>query len=133
VPDAIRLRNIRVWGKHGVPLEERQSAQPFDLDITIEVDLKAARMSDELSDTIDYSRILEQVISVVENNSFCLMERLGQEILGLVLSDDRVIAATVTIAKPQFLKGATPEITVSTDRRQAVGAADALRGLTLKS
>jgi dihydroneopterin aldolase len=44
----------------------------------------------------------------VEQTSFRLLERLGDEILTMLLRDDRVIAAEIAIAKPGKLDGATP-------------------------
>jgi hypothetical protein len=44
------------------------------------------------------------------------LERLGEEVLALLLHDERVLGARVTIGKPQLLGGATPAVTVSAVR-----------------
>ena len=50
--DVVEIRGLRVMGTHGVLEEERQRAQPFEVDIDVETDLAAAGRSDDLTDTI---------------------------------------------------------------------------------
>src|SRR5436190_1911962 len=40
--DVVEIRGLRVMGTHGVLEEERQRAQPFEVDIDVETDLAAA-------------------------------------------------------------------------------------------
>jgi 7,8-dihydroneopterin aldolase/epimerase/oxygenase len=80
------------------------------------VDLARARRSDALEDTIDYAAVHARVAAVIEQTSFALLERLGEEVLALLLQDERVLAARVTIGKPHLLSGATPSVTVSAVR-----------------
>ena len=53
--DRITIRGIRAYGKHGVFEYERERLAPFDVDVTIELDLTRAAASDELADTMDYA------------------------------------------------------------------------------
>jgi dihydroneopterin aldolase len=110
--DAIRIRDIRAYGKHGANAGERDYVQPFDLDLELEVDLSAARASDRLADTLDYADVHGRIVALVRERSFVLLERLGDEILREVMRDERVYAASVTIAKPRLLAGATPAVRV---------------------
>ena len=115
--DVIALRGIRAWGHHGADPGEQDVAQPLDLDLVLDVDLGAARRSDELADTIDYAAVHAAVLHVVAAERWRLLERLGERILQTVMADPRVESATVTIAKPGLLAGATPSVTVR--RRRA--------------
>jgi dihydroneopterin aldolase len=45
-----------------------------------------------------------------------LLERLGQDMLDTILADPRIRAATVQIAKPRLLAGATPVVTLRAQR-----------------
>src|SRR5437899_1437581 len=47
--DVVEIRGLRVMGTHGVLDEERQRAQPFEVDIDVETDLAPAGRSDELA------------------------------------------------------------------------------------
>src|SRR5581483_9227757 len=57
--DRIELRGLRAQGVHGVLPEEQVRAQPFEVDLTVEADLRAAGRSDDLADTLDYGAITE--------------------------------------------------------------------------
>lgn len=111
--DRITVTGIRAYGRHGVTVRERATAQPFDVALAVECDLSAASRSDELGDTIDYARLHERVTAIVAGTSFALIERLAGAILDSVCEDRRVLRAEVTIAKPGLLAGATPAVTVS--------------------
>lgn len=99
---------MRAFGRHGANPGERERPQPFDVDLILEVDVKRARRSDALEDTVDYAAIEARVRSIVETTSFALLERLGQEILDAVFSDRRIASAEIALAKPELLAGATP-------------------------
>jgi dihydroneopterin aldolase len=53
---------------------------------------------------------------IVASTSFALLERLGQEIMDGLLTDSRIVAAEVAIAKPGLLHGATPLVRVRARR-----------------
>lgn len=108
--DAIEIRGMRVRGRHGANPGERERLQPFDVDLFLEVDVAPARRSDALQDTLDYAALEARIRAIVEQTSFALLERLGQEILDAVLSDERVKSAEVAIGKPGLLGGATPVV-----------------------
>jgi dihydroneopterin aldolase len=114
--DAIVVRGIRAYGKHGANPGERDFAQPFDLELELDVDLAAARASDRLADTLDYAALHDRVVALVRERSYVLLERLGDEILAEVMRDARVRAAALTIAKPGLLGGATPAVRVTARR-----------------
>jgi dihydroneopterin aldolase len=114
--DRIVLRNIRAYGKHGANAGERDHAQAFDIDLELDVDLQDARSSDALGDTIDYAAVYALVTRIVRERSYRLLERLGDEVLGQILRDERIAAASLTIAKPALLDGATPSITLRARR-----------------
>jgi dihydroneopterin aldolase len=108
--DMIELRGIRAFGHHGADPGEKIVAQPFDIDLSFELDLSAARKSDALTDTLDYSTLHATVIRLVRERSYNLIERLGADLLDAILADPRVLRASVRIAKPELLAGATPAV-----------------------
>ena len=110
--DVVRLSGIRAMGRHGANPGERDRAQPFDIDVALDVDLSRAQKSDDLSDTIDYGVLHERLRATVESTSFLLLERLAGELLTVVLADARVAGAEISIAKPALLAGATPSVTL---------------------
>ena len=99
VPDAVELRGIRVLGTHGVLPEERERAQPFEVDLDIALDLSRAGRSDDLGDTLDYGEVVESVAKVVGAGHCALLERLAELIADEVMADSRVSAVTVAVRK----------------------------------
>lgn len=98
--DSIELKGLSVTAVVGVLPEERDRAQPLNLDIDLEVDLTAAGVSDALTDTVDYGAVCDRVVEVVEGEEPLLLERLAALVAEAVLAmDDRIASATVAIQK----------------------------------
>jgi dihydroneopterin aldolase len=99
--DRIELRGLRMVGSHGASPEERQRAQPFEVDVTIDADLHTARQSDDLNDTIDYSVIIDAVAGEVAGRHAELLEHLADRIAASVLAraGERAHSVTVTVRK----------------------------------
>jgi dihydroneopterin aldolase len=114
--DRISLRGIRAYGKHGALPRERDHPQLFAIDLELEVDIARARVSDALADTLDYALIHARTVALVRDRSYALLERLADELAEMLLRDERVACATVTVAKPELLDGATPSVTVHRSR-----------------
>ena len=111
--DRIRLSGIQVHGRLGVTANERATAQPLDVDLTVECDLSAASRSDDFAETIDYARLHERIVAAVAGTSYALLERLARAILDVLFEDARIVRAEVTVAKPRVLDGATPAVTLA--------------------
>jgi dihydroneopterin aldolase len=109
--DRVTLRGVRAYGRHGWEAAERERPQPFAIDLDAEIDLRAAQLSDDLSETLDYAALHRRIVAIVANTSYALLERLAAEILEAIFEDRRVARAIVTIAKPALLDGATPSVT----------------------
>jgi dihydroneopterin aldolase len=99
--DQIQLRALRALGTHGALPEERERAQPFEVDLDIEADLRPAGASDRLADTIDYGAISGAVAAEIGGAHAVLMEHLAERIAEAVLklSGDRATSVTVTVRK----------------------------------
>jgi dihydroneopterin aldolase len=108
--DAVRIRRMRFWGRHGATPDERLSPQEIELDVEIAADCSAAAVSDDLSDAVDYDAVYRICERVVTQKSFALLEALANACLDEILSDRRIDRATIRARKPGFFDGATPEI-----------------------
>ncbi len=97
--DTIEASGIRACGRHGVLAEEQARAQPFEIDLRLEVDLSAAAASDRLEDTVDYGPLTVAVARIVEDESYRLVERLADRIAGLCLSLSGVRSVEVSVRK----------------------------------
>jgi dihydroneopterin aldolase len=94
--DLIELRGLRLTAVVGVLPEERERAQPLELDLDVEADLSAAGRSDDLGDTIDYGGLCAVVEQVVRGAEPQLLERLaGLLAEGVLAAGGRVGAVDV--------------------------------------
>ena len=117
--DRIELRGLVLSAICGALPEERERAQPLEIDLDVVADLSVAGVSDELPDTLDYGAITADVERVVTTLEPVLLERLAQAVAEVVLADQRVLAVTVTVRKlrppvPQVL--ATSGVTITRER-----------------
>jgi dihydroneopterin aldolase len=101
--DRIQLRGLRVMGTHGVLAEEKERAQPFEIDLDLSVDMTSAVASDQLADTVDYAAVAARAAELVAGpSSFELLEALAGELATVTLhSDHRIRSVTVTLRKLQ--------------------------------
>ena len=98
--DLIELRGLRIVGICGALPEERERAQPLEIDLDVEADLAPAGASDVLADTIDYGALCDAVASVVTSGEPQLLEHLAEQIATAVLAvDARATAVTVGVRK----------------------------------
>ena len=97
--DRIEVRGLRVLGRHGALPGERDRAQPFSIDLDLELDLSRAGGSDDLLDTVDYGDVTRRVVDVVEQSSFALLESLATAVATAVLSDGLIDVVVVTLHK----------------------------------
>lgn len=99
--DRIALRGLRGRGRHGVYDAERAAGQDFVVDVSLGVDTRPAAATDELGSTVDYGRLAEQVVGVVEGAPVALLETLAARVADVCLTHDRVQEVEVTVHKPQ--------------------------------
>jgi dihydroneopterin aldolase len=99
-PDRIEIRGLRVVATHGALAEERERAQPFELDLDIWVDTAPAGANDRLADTVDYGVVVERVAALVRETSFHLLEALAEAVARCVTElDPRVQRVSVALRK----------------------------------
>ncbi|MGH9028722.1 MAG: dihydroneopterin aldolase [Acidimicrobiales bacterium] len=97
--DRIEVRGLRLYGTHGVLDSERNSSQPFEVDLDLFVDTEAPAASDDLEDTADYSAATDAAARVLSGPPRRLLEALASEIAAEVLKDARVRSVTVGLRK----------------------------------
>ena len=104
--DKIILSGMVFYGFHGANSEEKELGQRFIVDLEIEYDLRAAGESDNLTDTINYSRFYRAVKEVMEGPSLNLLETVAQRIASNILERFPVESAMVRLKKPEVpIKG----------------------------
>ena len=73
--------------------------QLLEVDLVVELDLRAAGASDDLADTVDYGPLVEICRRVVETGSYRLLERIASVIADALLATPGVLACIVRVRK----------------------------------
>lgn len=114
--DRIELRGLRALGICGALPEERERAQPLEIDLDAVVDLAAAGQSDDLTRTVHYGELAAALTAVVTSEQPQLLERLAERLAEVALGFDGVEEVTVAVRKlrppvPEHLDTAGVRIT----------------------
>lgn len=98
--DRLALRGLRVRGHHGVFEREREEGQIFVVDVELGVDTRPAAENDDLTRTVNYGVLAEEIVAIVEGDPVDLIETLAQRIAGACLAHTPVQEAEVVVHKP---------------------------------
>ena len=102
--DRISLIGLSARGHHGVLPFEREEGQLFTVDVILDLGQRGtavAAVTDSVTDAVDYSRVANGIVGIIEGEPVNLIESLADRIAERVLSFPRVVAAEVTVHKPE--------------------------------
>ena len=74
----VEVRDLRVFGRHGVHDEERERGQDFLFDVELEVGERGT--SDRIEDAVDYVEVARVVQAVSDGRQFNLLEALASAV-----------------------------------------------------
>ena len=112
--DAILLEGLRFFGYHGLYPEERTLGQQFIVDVTAELDLRAAGAHDEIDETVNYVSLYTCVRSVVEGEPLMLIEAVADR-------SARSILETFPLVRAVEIKVRKPAVTIRGAHLDAAG------------
>lgn len=99
--DHILIKGLRVYAYHGVKASEKEKGQPFELDITLGVDTRKAGASDDLAETVNYSKVSKRVLAVMLSEKNDLLERVAARVAETLLKEFPIAEVTVRLKKPR--------------------------------
>lgn len=122
--DKISIVKMEFEGHTGCFDFEKNDGQKFIVSLDLFLDRIKGCYSDDLADTVDYSKIYNIAKAVVNGDKGNLIESLAQKISDAVLgSDERIEKVIVTVSKPEApVKGIfeTMEVTIERKRKEFV-------------
>jgi dihydroneopterin aldolase len=122
VTDRILLEGMQFEGTHGVLPEEQLAPQPFEVDVELALDLRAAGATDDLEQTVDYGQVFDVCREIVESTRFNLLEALAEAIAHELLTGFPASEVTVRLRKPRVkLGGQLRSAGVEIQRRRSGG------------
>lgn len=104
--DRIVLHDMVFQGRHGVMPEEQTTAQRFEVDLELLLNLHPAGVEDDLARTVDYAAVYETCRQIVESTTYHLIEALAEAIAHEVLAGfPGVTEVGVRVRKPEVRLG----------------------------
>jgi dihydroneopterin aldolase len=118
--DFVRIHQLLVHCIVGVRPSERREKQPVRLSLTLGLDLSRAGQSGRIADTIDYSRVAEDVSSLLCFREYRLIEMATEEISAMLFGCyPELLQVRITLEKPEALRGRAQGASVQVRRSRA--------------
>jgi dihydroneopterin aldolase len=117
-PDIIFLRGLEVECIIGFIDWERRVKQKVVIDLELPVDCRAASVSDEVEDTLDYKKVAKRVIAFIEASEFKLVETAANRLALTLLEEFGIEWVRLSINKPGAIRGSR-DVGVSIERARA--------------
>ena len=102
--DRIQIEDLIVRTVIGIFDRERNRCQEVVINITLWTDITAAARSDDIEQAVDYRSLTKNIIEHVKSSHCMLLERLVEEISGLILENEAIVATRVKVEKPGALR-----------------------------
>ena len=93
------IERLEFQGHCGTTEQERSVPQPLGIDLELAVDMSEAAATDDLRETVDYSRVAEQVTAIGRNERFSLLEAFGDRIAQAILAAHPVREVSLWLRK----------------------------------
>jgi dihydroneopterin aldolase len=94
------------YGFHGASIAEQEVGQRFVVDLEVHRDLRRPGISDNLADTVSYSKLFKLAKEVLEGPRRKLLENVAATIAQRALDEYAVDAVRVKVMKPEVpIKG----------------------------
>ena len=116
--DSVFVRNLTLSTIIGVYTEERAKPQRVIVSFELFADTRAAALSDNLEDALDYGEAASRVAEFVRGSRFELIEALAEGIATLLLDGYPATRAIVEVLKPGAVAEAQ-SVGVKIERSQA--------------
>lgn len=100
----IRIQNLRLRTFIGFNPDERTKRQDVVINIALRYAINQGVFGDRVDEALNYKTITKEIIGLVEEGHFLLLEKLAADTLAVCTKDHRVEYACVTVDKPHALR-----------------------------
>ncbi|MCR5420269.1 MAG: 2-amino-4-hydroxy-6-hydroxymethyldihydropteridine diphosphokinase [Lachnospiraceae bacterium] len=99
--DCIKVKNLEVFGNHGVFEEENRLGQKFVINADLYVDIRPAGLSDDLTLSVHYGEICKCMYEFMKEKTYYLIEAAAEDMAKmLLLKFARISKVKLEIKKP---------------------------------
>jgi 7,8-dihydroneopterin aldolase/epimerase/oxygenase len=96
----IFIEGLEVYGHHGVTDEEKVLGQRLLYDVRLTMDECDAAYTDDVTDTVDYTEVIDVIVDVATTGSYSLLERLARLTAEAIIRRFPVDEVWVQVTKP---------------------------------
>ena len=117
--DSIRIRNLEVFGHHGVYREENKLGQKFIVCADLYLDTRTAGLSDDIEQSVNYGEVCKLIDKHMREKTFYLIEAAAEDLAkAILLKFDRIERVELEVKKPWAPIGLPiEEVSVKIDRK----------------
>lgn len=103
--DTIFIDGLQTQAIIGIYDWEREQRQPLIFDIDMDLPINQAASSDDINDTVDYKQVADEVIKLVEESRYELLETLCEDICRHILDNHPAVQLIrLKVSKPQAVQ-----------------------------
>ena len=95
----IKIKNFKFKTILGIYKSEENVEREIIINAKIETDFDRARFTHNIKDTIDYHELILKIKNLLASRKFKLIEELTQEMIDLIMLDQRVRKCEIEIDK----------------------------------
>ncbi|MFT4613920.1 MAG: dihydroneopterin aldolase [Bacteroidia bacterium] len=117
--DTVYIKGLRVETIIGIHDWERLERQTLVLDLEMGCDTSRPASSDSIDYALDYAKVSEQIIALVEQSNHQLIETVAEEVARMLTRGFNIPWLRLTVSKPAALAAAEDVgVVIERDRRQ---------------
>jgi len=98
--DKVLIKNLMARGIIGVNDWERKRAQNILINLTLFTDTRRAGETDNINDSVDYSKMSKRILAHAESVQRLTVEALANDLAKLCLEEKGVMKVIVRVEKP---------------------------------
>ena len=99
ITDIIFISQIEFYAYHGASDEEQYVGHRYAVDVELHFDTRLAGQSDNLTDTVNYSKVAKRLVASASARQFRLLERLAQYLIEIIFEEFPVDAVRLRVKK----------------------------------
>lgn len=115
--DKILINNLELFCIVGINNWERITPQKIIIDLKIETNLNLSIETDDISKTVNYRTIVKNIIKIIGNSKYKLIESIAGRICEICFEDNNIIAVEISVFKPGAVRN-TKSVGVSIRREK---------------
>lgn len=97
--DKVILSGMVFFAHHGLTEAERAVGHTFEVDAKIYVDTAEAAAADDVTKTVDYNQVYQDIEDVIVHNRFHILETLAGALAARILTNQVVEKVVIRVKK----------------------------------